>query len=1092
MGQLTGTRRIQLVILVSLAAVLLVASSAAAITSIRLTQVGHSDLAVPGLDGQTKPRGQNGSVATLGDAVFVAGGSLFHGAQSTPGRICTDYGGVKVVDISNPAAPTVKSKIDIADPQGIVQGPKGNPRRNAQVPNVSSSVSSVSALQFPDGRKVLAIATQRCEQSFFTGGRIEFWDVSNLSAPTKLGTYATATTAGIIEDVRMFTRADKPGKVFAVTTLPFTGSNGEFRLLDVTDPTAPTQIDIFPNTSVTSSSNNGCRTFVAGRSAAPTPDGTHAITSFYDGIQPPTAPGSLGPGFVDFGSPNSAALLDLNLDALPAFSGGTGTNTSPKTFTPNPPVWGYEPGQDGGNKLDNSGPAPEGNAADVQPYTGPAGQVLSFVSEDDVDPANTQVSIDSPAGLAGSQRGCFGAVGKRPYRLPNQQLSGPTVYVGRACPASNLNRTTLRAADPLLADPTGKIAVIESGGDQFNGCSNAEKVQRLASAGATGVTGVTGSLGGDFLNEFIQGPPGGINPIPLVGAQSTTFNKITNYVPNRVLSGVTFPASFAPSSTTNVTVKPFAAALGCPGVPSKPPIPPGAATVDACDAATNTSPITITATNHGLGTGDRVAISNVTGNSAANGVFTVTALNANQFTLDGSTGNGTWTGGGSIQACQPSPAACSATPARTDFSRFRSVADATDPVASAQVAPASRFAVIPGQTYRAGAFLEVAAYSSGTFRATVEWFDAGGGSLQVDPIPTAGLSAVTPRTRFERTLTAPANAATAAVKFEWTGGGAGTAFADTFAFAPDNAQATVKDNPGAGSAPEWGAQRIIDFSQSPPKEIGTYRSPTSTVWPPPDDGIYAPRQARMFGTNVAFTTWLSDGVRALDVSNPASPKEVGSFVPPAVNDPSLAAGAGVSNLDIGDPNNLLRGQSWPNRPLATGVGVIPRSATTATVVVSDINGGLYVLNAEVDPVTGSPPPGGGGPGPGPAGPGPGPGPGPIPGLLPRANLPGLRLGARRLVRGRRTIFIVRGTLRLPSSILGSQRALVCHGSVTVAARRGNRTGATRTVQVRRDCSFSATIVASTRKLGSKGRYNIRVRFHGNANLNARSQTTIIR
>jgi len=83
----------------------------------------------------------------------------------------------------------------------------------------------------------------------------------------------------------------------------------------------------------------------------------------------------------------------------------------------------------------------------------------------------------------------------------------------------------------------------------------------------------------------------------LVGAQSTTFNKITNYVPNRVLSGVTFPASFTPSSTTNVTVKPFAAALGCPGVPSKPPIPPGAATVDACDAATTTSPITITPTN---------------------------------------------------------------------------------------------------------------------------------------------------------------------------------------------------------------------------------------------------------------------------------------------------------------------------------------------------------------------------------------------------------------------------------------------------------------------------------------------------------------
>ena len=157
-----------------------------------------------------------------------------------------------------------------------------------------------------------------------------------------------------------------------------------------------------------------------------------------------------------------------------------------------------------------------------------------------------------------------------------------------------------------------------------------------------------------------------------------------------------YPSSFAPSSTTNVTVRPFAAALGCPGVPSKPPIPPGAATVDACGdhhLANHHHPH-----QPGLVTGDRVVISNVTGNSAANGVFTVTALNANQFTLDGSTGNGTWTGGGSIQACQPSPAACSATPARTDFSRFRNVADTTDPVASAQVAPASRFAVIPGPT----------------------------------------------------------------------------------------------------------------------------------------------------------------------------------------------------------------------------------------------------------------------------------------------------------------------------------------------------------------------------------------------------------
>ena len=110
----------------------------------------------------------------------------------------------------------------------------------------------------------------------------------------------------------------------------------------------------------------------------------------------------------------------------------------------------------------------------------------------------------------------------------------------------------------------------------------------------------------------------------------------------------------------------------------------------------------------------------------------------------------------------------------------------------------------------------------------------------------------------------------------------------------------------------------------------------------------------------------------------------------------------------------------------------------------------------------------------------------------RANLAGLRLSARRRVRGRRTIFVIRGSLRLPASIPASRRSAACRGLVTVAARRGSKTGGTRTVRLRKDCSFSVTIAASTRKLGRKGRYNIRVRFHGNADLNARFQTANIR
>ncbi len=62
--------------------------------------------------------------------------------------------------------------------------------------------------------------------------------------------------------------------------------------------------------------------------------------------------------------------------------------------------------------------------------------------------------------------------------------------------------------------------------------------------------------------------------------------------------------------------------------------------------ATNASPIVITATAHGYATGDRLIISGVGGNTAANGVFTITNVSANTFSLNGSTGNGAYTSGG--------------------------------------------------------------------------------------------------------------------------------------------------------------------------------------------------------------------------------------------------------------------------------------------------------------------------------------------------------------------------------------------------------------------------------------------------------------
>ncbi len=86
----------------------------------------------------------------------------------------------------------------------------------------------------------------------------------------------------------------------------------------------------------------------------------------------------------------------------------------------------------------------------------------------------------------------------------------------------------------------------------------------------------------------------------------------------------------------------------------------------AVTAASNGTPITITTAGpHGLQTGMLVALDGVTGNTAANGTFSITVPpgpNANSFTLDGSIGNGNWTGGGFVAGTLSGAAIIQASP----------------------------------------------------------------------------------------------------------------------------------------------------------------------------------------------------------------------------------------------------------------------------------------------------------------------------------------------------------------------------------------------------------------------------------------------
>lgn len=79
--------------------------------------------------------------------------------------------------------------------------------------------------------------------------------------------------------------------------------------------------------------------------------------------------------------------------------------------------------------------------------------------------------------------------------------------------------------------------------------------------------------------------------------------------------------------------------------------------------ATNATPIVITSDAHGLETGDVITVVNVGGNGAAKGTFAVTVIDADSFSLDGSTGDGDYTGGGQWWQCVDGAAALAMTDA---------------------------------------------------------------------------------------------------------------------------------------------------------------------------------------------------------------------------------------------------------------------------------------------------------------------------------------------------------------------------------------------------------------------------------------------
>ena len=147
-------------------------------------------------------------------------------------------------------------------------------------------------------------------------------------------------------------------------------------------------------------------------------------------------------------------------------------------------------------------------------------------------------------------------------------VSGQVVYVGRAC----LTGTESGSPDALLADPPGKIALVDRGA-----CNVSEKIERLSAAGAIGVIVALVDVGHavTFLNggQCPVTPEGTCKP-SLVVTQATA-NTLKNLLASNVtvtatisagnsvslIGGVTLTSSRGPDMSFN-RIKPDIAAPG--------------------------------------------------------------------------------------------------------------------------------------------------------------------------------------------------------------------------------------------------------------------------------------------------------------------------------------------------------------------------------------------------------------------------------------------------------------------------------------------------------------------------------------------------
>jgi len=169
-----------------------------------------------------------------------------------------------------------------------------------------------------------------------------------------------------------------------------------------------------------------------------------------------------------------------------------------------------------------------GNDGDI-PYVlaGPAAtpEVLALAATTAVNAFGIPLVVNSPSSIAGT----YPNTATLSFAPVSSPLTSNVVYVGRACPASGST-----PADPLLANPSGKIALVDRGA-----CAVSLKIDNVANSGAVGV--LLGLVAPGDAISFSNG--GGSNFVATLVITQSTSTLIKNALNSSAVSATLSPSN---------------------------------------------------------------------------------------------------------------------------------------------------------------------------------------------------------------------------------------------------------------------------------------------------------------------------------------------------------------------------------------------------------------------------------------------------------------------------------------------------------------------------------------------------------------------